>query len=366
MARRNKRGFSEYRGRRSGGSAFLKFIIVLLLLVLVVGVLFVLFVDVEYTDDGVRVHFPWSHTTSTPPPSNPPEVSNPIIIVTDEPDPTPEPTPTPEPLPAIHAVEVRVDQVIGSTATQAVLAAGGDALVVTVKDSYGALSWRSGQAQAIAMGVNSYTDNLANAVSVLTQGEEDLYLVARLDCFRDQALATARLGGPLRTPSGKEWYDRIGLRWVSAANADVTNYIAGLCQELAEMGFDEILLAYSGYPNFGETHVLATNDARPEDLTVPVGAFYAKVREALEGTGVRLSVLTTEGVLTGSNTVSGITPELLMEYVDRVWVPAATQSATDYQAILSQAGADDPGSRLVILSSNPVEGSWARMTAPYG
>ena len=357
MARGRQKRYQEYRGRRSRGSLVLKIIAVLLALILVAGVVFVVFLNgrVEYTDEGVRLILPWNSSEPTPSPM-PSGSAPPPVIITDEPSPSPSEEPAEELL-AIGAVSVTTAQLLDGTALQAVSAAGGNALVVEMKNEYGRLSWRSSSDMATALGVNAADDRVARAVSALAE-ETELYLVARVVCFRDQALAGAGVGGPLTTLGGNIWYDRYGLRWVSPVDGTVTGYLIELCLELAEMGFDEILLDCAGYPDFGETHVLATNTLRPEDLSVPVGGFLASVREALASSGTALSVLTKDGMLTGTDLNSGITAGLLADCTDRVWIAPPNTEGTDYVALLEQAGMENASARLVSLGGVTTEGSW--------
>lgn len=362
MARGHQKRYQEYRGRRSRGSLALKIIAVVLALILVAGVVFVVFLNgrVEYTDEGVRLILPWSDSETTPSPV-PSGSAPPPVIITDAPSPSPSEEPAEE-FPAIGAVEVTAGQLTGGTAAQAVADAGGNALVVEMKNEYGRLSWRSSSDLAATLGVNAADDSVAQAVSALAE-ETELYLVARLVCFRDQALASAGVGGPLTTQGGNIWYDRQGLRWVSPTDETVTDYLAGLCLELAEMGFDEILLDCAGYPDFGETHVLATNALRPADLTGPVSDFLARMRDTLAGSGAALSVLTTEGALTGADPNSGVTAQALADCVYRVWAAPPEGENTDYAALLEQAGMDRADQRLVLLGGSRPEGSWTNAGA---
>ena len=123
------------------------------------------------------------------------------------------------------------------------------------------------------------------------------------------------------------------------------------------LGFDEILLDSSGYPDFGEIHVLATNENRPEDLTVPVTAFYRQLSEKLRERGVRMSVLTSQAALQGENLNSGVSAAGLAQYADRVWLPAPREDC-DYAAILTAAGMEDAGEKLVVQGGPESDGSW--------
>lgn len=349
MARKYQQPFREYRGRR-GGSSFLKVVIVLLVLVLIAVLAFALVLggSLEYTDEGVRVVLPWLEQQPDPAESPSLPVSfDPPVFVVDEPDePEPTPEPEPEPTPAhIGAVEVTADALAQGTAADAVRAAGGNTLVVEMKSASGKVYWDS--AAALPGAASGETAAVTEAVRMLAQDEE-LYLVARVVCFRDQLMAANGLGGPLMTRGGNVWYDANGLRWVSPASEEARNYLIALCTELAELGFDEILLEHGGYPYFGETHVLATDALRPEELSEPVGEFWQELRAALEPEGVRLSMLVTPEMTDGSEPYSGITAELLERYADRVWT-----SRLPADSVLAE--------KTVLMGGSPSDGSWAEI-----
>ena len=202
----------------------------------------------------------------------------------------------------------------------------------------------------------------AQAVSALAQ-EDGLHLVARISCFRDQALAGAGVGGPLMTQGGNVWYDASGYRWVSPVSQQVRDYLVQLCVELAQMGFDEILLESAGFPDLGETHVLATSENRPEDLTGPVAQFLEELSGALADTDAALSVLASQETALGTDELTGITPELLAEYAHRVWTGLPEEGVSVLVAPLERAGMDQAEQRIVSLGGPREEGSWTTLTA---
>lgn len=364
--RRNSYGYSEYHGR-SGGRArtVLLFIIALLAVLLAAGAAFMAFMNpyVEYTDDGIKIHWPWVQESETPPPiaSDPLEVvSDPIVDVTIEPSQEVEPSPTPSPEPQyapIGAVTVTTAQLRNGAAAQTVAFAGGTALVVEMKDMYGKLAWQSQAPLAATLGTNASDNLTAQAVQTLAQ-TTDLYLVARIDCFQDPVLARNRVGS-LMTLRGNVWYDVLGLGWTSPANQQTADYLSALCGELADMGFDEILLANAGYPNAGETHVLATSDNRPADLTIPVAAFLERLSGELEERGVTVSVCTDETLNPDSAVLSGLTAEVLANHAGRVWLDG-NANAQQYEALLTAAGWEDTAPRLVVKNALTGAGSWYR------
>lgn len=354
--RRSHYGYREYRGRNGGRvRAALLFIIALLAVLLAAGVVFTMMVDLEYTDDGVKINWRWAQggPDGTPPPA----ISDLLEVESDPLDVTLEPTlePTPTPLPeyeSIGAVSISEAQ-LRTNAAQAVSAAGGNALVVQMKSDSGQLAWQSQVPLAATLGVNASSSQTAQAVRTLAD-TSDLYLVARVCCFRDPVLSRQRVGA-LTTPSGNLWYDYYGTSWSSPADQQAADYISALCLELADMGFDEILLECAGYPNLGEVNVLATNENRPADLTVPVSAFLGRVSGELAEKGVCMSVLTNEKLLPGEAVLSGMNASVLAQNAGRVWLDGGV-SAEQYDALLSVAGFDNTAARLVIKGG--VTGSW--------
>lgn len=191
MARRgSKIGYQGYRGR-GGGSLVLKVIVALLATTLAAGLIFVVFLGdyMEYTDNGVRFHPPWS----TPEDKSSPLPSQALVVV-------PNPlvtdslnTPQPTPVSPIGAVEVTPQQLRDGSAKDAVALAEGTALVVEMKAATGALAWQSQNELALTLGVNSQDNAVAQAVQALAQ-EDELYLIARIQGFRDRSLAEHNLG----------------------------------------------------------------------------------------------------------------------------------------------------------------------------
>ena len=354
MASKYKNSYHRYYGR-SRGSLILKIILVLLALLVVAALVFrfVFGGRIERTEYGLRLVLPGS--TAQPSESPQPTESDPILIIEPSDEPTQTPEPSAEPLRGVKAVEVTADQLRAGTALQAVRDAGGDTLVVTMKGRTGRLLWQSHVGLAADLGVNAADDGVAQAVAALAESGE-VRLVARVNCFRDQALVRARLGGPLMTRGGNVWYDQAGLCWVSATDSTVRSYLAALCAELADMGFDEILLESPAFPDAGEVHVLAEGDRFPADKTAPAEQFLSEVCTALEGKNVTLSVLTTAEAVLGANTGSGVTAELLASCVDRAWMPAPA-AGQDPAAALEAAGLAGEG-RLVLVGDRTAA-SWA-------
>ena len=68
---RNTYGYSEYHGRNGGRVRnVLLFIIAVLAVILAAGVAFMAFMGqyLEYTEDGVKIHWPWAQESASLPP----------------------------------------------------------------------------------------------------------------------------------------------------------------------------------------------------------------------------------------------------------------------------------------------------------
>ena len=353
--RRNQYRYPEYRGRRGGHSSVLIFIIALLAVLFIAGVIFMIVMGdyITYTRDGLEIHWPWL----TQEPSAPPVFSDPVVIETDNIVVTEEPTPVSAHIPrsVLTAVTVTVDQLLDGTAAQAAADAGGGALVVEMKANTGLLAWQSRTELAVSLNVNAADNGVADAIRELAQNG-DLYLVARVHCFRDPFLTNAWVG-PLMTQEGRVWYDFYGFGWSSPANQETADYLSALCRELADMGFDEILLDDAGYPCLGEMDALTTDDNRPEDLTAPVAAFLQRLSGEMEEKSVYLSVYAYEALAPESAVYSGMTASVLAQSASRVWLDEAVDREY-YESILSAAGLDNLSVRVVVPAGDGVSGSW--------
>lgn len=354
--RRNRYGFQEYRGRRGGHSSVLVFIIVLLAVLLIAGVIFMAVMGdyIYYTPNGMEIHWPWMNQET----SAPPEFSDPVVIETDDIVVTVEPAPgsAHTPRSVLAAVTVTTDQLRDGTAAQAVADAGGSALVVEMKAGTGMLAWQSQAELAASLYVNAADNGVADAIRELAQTGE-LHLVARVHCFRDSFLTNAWIS-PLMTQEDRVWYDHDGIGWSSPASQAAVDYLSALCRELADMGFDEILLDDAGYPCLGDVDALATDGNRPEDRTAPVAAFLQRLDGELEEKGVYLSVYAYEDLTAEGEGFSGLTASVLAQSAGRVWLDASVDRER-CESLLSAAGMEYLSARLVVPAGEAsAGGSW--------
>ena len=339
-------GYQSYYGRRpSGSGTVLKWIIVFLLAVLVVsvGVYFWMQNNLIYDDNGVYLPLPWKHQETSQPPASP---SEPVTPSPTEMPPTdsvlviesPSPSLTPRDLAreTLHAVEVTPQALLSGSAAAQVESAGGNALLVTMKNDDGTLNYVSEVELAVSLNASGSDPAINRAIRELTQG--DCYTIARVSCFRDEIM-----GGindyAILSNSGYRWRDFNGIRWSCVGKSATRDYITAICAELAELGFDEILLTNCGYPpnGTGQMGWLRVDATYPwGSLDTIEGPFLAQVKAAIEPHGAVLSVEALGRELAGEERATGLTVDNVAENCAHVWM--AESDALAYESVVAADG----------------------------
>lgn len=118
------------------------------------------------------------------------------------------------------------------------------ALVLEMKTPEGVLSWASASEIAQGYGVNGQADLQEMASALKDKG---YYLVAELNCCRDTLLAKRSPSLSLKNAADEPYTDERG-GWLDPYGMDMRNYLLSLMEELADAGFDEILLLRPEFP----------------------------------------------------------------------------------------------------------------------
>ena len=79
------------------------------------------------------------------------------------------------------------------------------------------------------------------------------------------------------------------MHWADPSNQKVQDYLIGLMTELAQMGFDEIVLDHCGYPTQADG-LLSNIQYGDQTASQVMDAFLAKAVQALEPYGTKLSL----------------------------------------------------------------------------
>lgn len=361
MRRRYSYGYGAYHGR-SRFRTFLKVLIALLLVVLAVAVAAVLFLDRYWVYDrnGARLEIPFLHQQDDSPPAQSQQGG--LVLVSPSPSLQPEPS-------YLRAVLLPRTALYDGTAQQQVTAAGANAAIFDMKADDGTLGYISDVDLARTIGSSASDPSLNAAIQSLCSG--DLYTIARVSCFRDNTAPYQKNSLSIKTYSGYNWRDSGDIRWMSPTNEQARQYVVDVCVELAQLGFDEILLDYSAYPTQGKLQNIRTGSAYDaSSFSTVVSGFYTQVRTALAAyPDVRLSIVTDSDTVTnGANASSGQTAEMLCQVADRIWLtPAEGSTWSTYTGPLSARGMDPvTGVVAITAQAGALDQSWAILPAQQG
>ncbi|MCD8146386.1 MAG: hypothetical protein LUD84_03740 [Clostridiales bacterium] len=224
-------------------------------------------------------------------------------------------------------------------------------IMLYLKESSGALNYASSLNLSAVLNVScseAKSETIADTIADLN--ESDYYTLAYVDCFQDGS-AGVLSDYQLYDASGDTWYDGEKCAWADPANEDFQDYIIGMVQELAAMGYDEVVLNNAAYPTTGDTDELSGDCYDPDTFEATVSAFYAKLAEAVEGTDTIVSVITTTDAITGgADAVTGQTLENMLQLGGRLWVEADVGDAEALSEALTEAGYPDNALGLLVGS----------------
>ena len=273
-------------------------------------------------------------------------------MITNPPEalPTSSVTPAPEIQSVTHAAWLLRAHLLEGSWKGEMEKAGCDAVLFNLKADDGTLGYVSRGGEAIRLQTTATDRRLNDKLKAVTA--TDQYVIARVSCFKDNAAPKIDSTLALRSSGGYNWRDATDKRWMDVTLPAARAYVMESIQEIVELGVDEILLENSGYPTTGDLDSIRPGASYDLDEPIgPVETFYQEVREVLEGTGVKLSIATSEAVALGQDDGSGQTLDLLEKYADRIYVPYS--KTTDYAELLEtrQRASDSslaPG-RLVLM-----------------
>ena len=330
MARSN--GPEVYRGRRKRLNVLgVVFGALAALILLTVVLFFGLQKYIVFEHDGVRVALPGAaagEDGALPNDETAPEQVNAVLEITD-PDYSAVPAAAGEGLADMAAVFVPAQDVSmsGVGRYMSVMSSyGANALVLEVKPVSGQLVWASSSPTAAAYSLNGTLDLEAMVAALRQQDEDDeLYLVAQLSCCIDGLLAERCPSAALRFATGAAYADSEGA-WLDPYSATVGAYLSELCSELAEMGFDELLLKSLSLPITEEAIGFSVELSSTPTPEAAVCGLAVELTNALEAYAIPVSaILDTTSLRSGLADKSGQNLELFGKVFDRLC--SATDSA---------------------------------------
>lgn len=333
------KGYSSYRGRGPRWKILLA--ILLVLVIAVASSVIYLQQFIVYSADGRRqISLPWQSEEKEPPPDgegDSPEEQPDVDLVVQEPEPSKPRETTAVSLPAQALTQALWQEALTAKP------AGANAVAVRLKTTNGTVYF--GAAGAVSGAVETELDTAAALAAVTAQ--EELYTIASMACLQDFKAANADVEGRgLKNTGGYIFYDGNNSLWLDPAKPSTREYVCALAKEIAELGFDELLLTDFGYPTVGKINKINYNTDVP--LANNLDLLLSDLHTALEPYDIVLSVEVPEAVIAeGPDPVSGLDLNRLAGRVDRIYAATAPERAETLAALVTQAAGADGATEFV-------------------
>ncbi len=354
-----------YRPRRRGWRWLWRFLLVLVLALILIALMLIYSGHkfIVYDKEGLRVLFPMFGTyTTAEDAAGPTPTVYPAELVYEEPDYSTLLSTAGQNLDALRGKYLSSDSITPESikaAAEQIAAAKGNALVLQMKPSSGRLSWKSGVVMADSFEVNGSLD-LAETLRDLKAEHSNIRLVAVVCCCVDSLMADRYTALALKTTDGSSYTDGNG-GWVDPYSTQLRDYLASLCRELADLGFDEIALSYLQMPvTSAELDYSAQLSTQPTP-TDAVMSLARYLRGALSDRRVELDIiLSSDSALQGLASQSGQDLKLLPKVFGRLCVYGEGDTLTTVrEAIVAGTEDFDADKRFVPFVHNAqLEGSW--------
>lgn len=319
------KGYHGYRGRPSKLKIFLG--VLLCLVILAAAAALYLLEHVVYDENGVRhldLELPWPQAPKddAPDPEQPPEEEPVLDLVI-------QPPPGPQEIYALSVPAGPLTREVWEDARQGALlssAVSYNAAAVTLKDSTGKIYFDSAAAPP---GSVKTEEDTADVLAELTGDQSPFYSIARLSCLADPSTARAKVEDMGLQNTGKYiFYDRYSHVWLDPAKKFTRDYLAALVLEIAELGFDEVVLTDLTYPTAGKLDKI--NYTGEEDLSENIAGLVQTIRTALGERKILLSVELPESVAEGTpDETAGLDLEKLAPLADRIYAVTELSKAAE-------------------------------------
>ncbi len=122
-----------------------------------------------------------------------------------------------------------------------------NAVVLDVKNDEGQVTFKMTSGHPAEIGACiGYSRDIDAVLRELK--DRDVYVIGRIACFKDPILAEADADCALKTSDGRAVTDGEGLVWVNPCNETTWEYLIGIAEYCADIGFDEIQYDYVRFP----------------------------------------------------------------------------------------------------------------------
>lgn len=329
------KGYRSYRGR---GSKLKIALAVVLVMVILVSLSFVALTRyIAYDEDGTPfLRLPERQEEQDIPaqqnPEEDPGLNGDIQIEGPE-----DVEPVPEPLAPVRAYSLPEEALTAAgwqKALEQLEEEQYDAVVYLVKD-FNSNVYFDTKSETAGF-VRKAKGDTTEAIAAMNQSE--YHTIARLTCFHDFKTANANMENMgLKNTGGRIFYDGDYTTWLDPVKPEARKYILDMVLELAELGFDEILLSELSYPTKGSLDKIAYTAEGM--LYTEIEQFLQELKEALADYDVILSIeLTDKAVIQGSDDDAGLRLEGVVSAVERIFVPTSGAEAPALREIVEAAG----------------------------
>ncbi len=190
-----------------------------------------------------------------------------------------------------------------------------NAVVIDIKNEYGYITYNGAVPTARAIG--AYDKVRVSDMKGFLQKlkAKGVYTIGRIVVFKDDLLASKKPELAIRDRNGGIWRNGEAIAWSDPFLETVYDYNIAVAVEAARLGFDEINLDYIRFPGANRLDYAKRNTRR--NRVAAINAFLAKNQEALDRTGVMIS-LDTYGYVCWNENDTGIGHQLadLGRYTD--------------------------------------------------
>ena len=236
------KGYHNYRGRGRRRRQQIALAVALVVVIIAAAAFLVIQNYIVYDDAG-KAHIELPFGKKEPAQPERPELPDDVTI--DYVDNGPK-------LEVLHARQLPAD-VLRQDPKTVLAGLDTEAAVIETKRLNGAITYTTEVEVPAQVAVEQY-DTMANLKALLAGGQ---YTVARMSVFCDSYFVRAYPDAALHVENGGFWYDAASMAWLDPSNPQVLVYVTSLCQEYAQLGFDEIALDYFSYPVNGRLESIA-------------------------------------------------------------------------------------------------------------
>ena len=195
---------------------------------------------------------------------------------------------------------------------------GINAVNMDIKKEDGTVPYHiNGQTDSVMLGENQIGLAIGDVIGLLH--ENGIYVSGTISCFKDSLAASTFVNWALKSASDQmKWEDSGGSLWMSAYSKGARDYIKGIVEDSARLGFDEIVLNWFFFPHVAdEKSVVYGDEEDTRDRYAVVKDFVAEQRRALDQIApkVKLGVfIPLRHFLLAPNDTTGINPADLAEW----------------------------------------------------